>query len=115
MPYCLETLEALMDERDHSLSLILDGDPSLDTPWGLAKAYSDEVFAFLLENDGWNADGSASRDVNLVPFSDYAITDSAGNSWSPFVPANSPYEVRERKHWNESIAKLAPKERRLEQ
>ena len=95
MPYCLETLEALMEERNHTISLLLgtDEEPAIDTPWGLAKAYVDEIFEFMMEHDGWNADGSASREFNRVPFSDYAIRDSAGNSWKPFVPANSPYKV----------------------
>lgn len=93
MPDCFEPLEAVMEERGHPLSLILDGEPSVDTPWGLAKAYFEEVLAFLDENDGWNADGSLSRDHNRVPFSDFAMTDSAGNSWSPYEPVNSPYKV----------------------
>eukprot|EP00903_Cladosiphon_okamuranus_P008504 g8169.t1 len=56
MPYCTE-LAALMEERGHPLSL-LEGDQSTDTPWGIAKAYVDEVTAFLTAHDGWNADGS---------------------------------------------------------
>lgn len=84
-----------MEERNHTLSLLLgtDEEPTVDTPWGLAKAYVDEIFEFMMEHDGWNADGSATREFNRVPFSDYAIRDSAGNSWKPFVPANSPYKV----------------------
>lgn len=93
MPYCREQLEALMEERGHSISLVLEDAPSMDTPWGLAKAYVDEVNAYLTENDGWNADGSMNRDFNRVPFSDFSKTDSAGNSWTPYKPRNSPYEV----------------------
>lgn len=96
MPYCFEALDAAMTSVDHPLSVILgDEDPSIATPWGLAKAYVDEVYAYLLMNDGWNADGSSGRDFNKIPFSDFAVTDSDGNSWSPYTPANSPYEVSE--------------------
>lgn len=92
MPYCLEQIEPLMEKAGHPISL-LEGEPSVETPWGLAKAYVDEVTAFLARNDGWNADGSLSRGFNRVPFSDFAITDSAGNSWEKYVPQNSPYKV----------------------
>lgn len=94
MPYCSNHLKQLMEAAGHPMSLLLEGEPSIDTPWGLAKAYVDEVTAFLVKNDGWNADGSLSREFNRIPFSDFAITDSAGNSWEPYVPKNSPYKVR---------------------
>ena len=93
MPYCADILKNLMEERGHPLSLLLDGDPKLDTPWGLAKAYVDETSAYLLENDGWNADGKMSRSHNRIPFSDFSASDSAGNTWKPYQPQNSPYEV----------------------
>lgn len=93
MPYCLEIVDPLMDAAGHPLSM-LDGDTDISTPWGLAKAYVDETFAYMNENDGWNADGSMSRDFNRVPFSDFAVTDSAGNSWAPYIPKNTPYVVR---------------------
>lgn len=92
MPYCLGELEPLMEEGGYPLSL-LEGNSTTDTPWGLGKAYVNEVTAFLTNNDGWNADGSFSREFNLIPFSDFAITDSAGNSWEPYIPKNSPYKV----------------------
>lgn len=92
MPYCREQLEPLMEAAGHPLSL-LDGEPSVDTPWGLAKTYVDEIFDFLDEHDGWNADGSLSREYNRIPFSDYTKTDSEGNSWTGFIPKNSPYKV----------------------
>lgn len=77
-----------------NLTLVLgDAEPSVETPWGLAKAYVDEINAWLTENDGWNADGSANRKFNRVPFSDYEITDSEGNSWTPYVPRNTPWKV----------------------
>ena len=93
MPYCFHELEAEMEERGHPLSLVFDTETSVDTPWGLAKAYADEAYAFLDENDGWNADGSLSRQYNRVPFSDFAMTDSAGNSYEPYTPINSAYKV----------------------
>ena len=93
MPGCLELLEPEMEERGHPLSLVLGDDTSVDTPWGLAKAYFDETLAFMDKNDGWNADGSMNREYNRIPFSDYAVTDSAGNSWTPYRPINSPYRV----------------------
>ena len=94
MPGCLELLEPEMEERGHPLSLVLGDDTSVDTPWGLAKAYFDETLAFLDKNDGWNADGSMSREYNRVPFSDFAVKDSAGNSWTPYQPINTPYKAR---------------------
>lgn len=93
MPHCFDALETIMEERGHPLSLVLEGEPSVDTPWGLAKAYFDETLAFLDKNDGWNADGSMNREHNRVPFSDFDIEDSAGNSWTPYQPVNSPYKV----------------------
>lgn len=86
MPYCFDLVDPLMSAAGHPLSLVmLEDSPSVETPWGLAKAYVDEVIAFLTANDGWNADGSKSRDYNRTPFSDYSITDSAGNSWTPYT------------------------------
>lgn len=93
MPYCADILQNLMESRGHPLSLILDGNPDIDTPWGLAKAYIDETWAFLDKNDGWNADGSMDRKHNRIPFSDFSESDSAGSSWEPYRPQNSPYEV----------------------
>lgn len=92
MPYCRVILEPLMEARGHPLSL-LDGESDTDTPWGLAKAYVDEIFDFLVENDGWNADGSLAQEYNGIKFSDYAKTDSRGNSWSPYIPKNTPRKV----------------------
>ena len=84
-----------MNESSTPLSLVFDGaDPSVETPWGLAKTYFDEINAWMTENDGWNADGSANREFNRVPFSDYALTDSEGNSWTPYIPRNTPWEVK---------------------
>ena len=94
-PFCRELVEPLMDSIGHPLSLVFDdADPSDDTPWGLAKTYFDEIDAWMTQNDGWNADGSANRDYNKIPFSDYATTDSEGNSWTPYTPKNSPWKVR---------------------
>lgn len=93
LPFCVETMEAVMEGLGMPISLIDADDAGVETPWGLAKAYVDEVFSYLLENDGWNADGSVSREYNRVPFSDYAYTDSDGNSWKPYKPKNSPWEV----------------------
>lgn len=59
----------------------------------MVQAYVDEIYAYMDEYDGWNAHRSFSRDYNRVPFSDYAKTDSAGNTWTPYMPKNSPYHV----------------------
>lgn len=93
MPYCQEPLSAAMDATDIPLSLVQEGEADINTPWGLARAYVDEINAYMAESDGWNADGSLSRDYNRIPFSDYSVTDSAGNSWTPYVPNNSPYQA----------------------
>lgn len=93
MPVCAQELELLMEERGHPLSLIRQEVTSTDTPWGLAKAYVNETTAYMLEHDGWNADGSKSRDFNRIPFSDYPAKDSSGNTWRPYQPQNSPYKV----------------------
>lgn len=59
-----------------------------------AKAYIDEINAYLNENDGWNADGTlGGREFNLVPFSDFSYRDSSGNKWGGYTPKNSPYKV----------------------
>lgn len=92
MPDCREDLETAMEDAGHPLSLV-DGEASVDTPWGLAKAYVDETFDFLDEYDGWNSDGSINRKYNRVPFMDYAKVDSARNSWTPYVPKNTAYRV----------------------
>ena len=94
MPFCRESVETFMNESSAPLSLVFDGaDPSVETPWGLAKTYFDEINEWMTENDGWNADGSANREYNRVPFSDYAVTDAEGNSWTPYIPRNTPWEV----------------------
>ena len=93
MPFCAEDVELIMEERGHPLSLIRQEATSSHTPWGLAKAYVNETIAYMLEHDGWNADGSKGRDFNRIPFSDYAAKDSAGNTWTPYQPQNSPYKV----------------------
>eukprot|EP00752_Nemacystus_decipiens_P008074 g7217.t1 len=98
MPFCTE-LTALMEQRGHPLSL-LEGDQSADTPWGIAKAYIDEINAYLTTNDGWNADGSmGGREANLVPFSDFSIEDSEGNKWKGYTPKNTPYKLSRKNRW----------------
>lgn len=68
-----------------SYSFSFDDEPAsglvTDTPWGLAKSYIDEVAAFLMENDGWNADGGlGGKQVNLIPFTgDFSYADSSGS------------------------------------
>lgn len=101
MPWCYDTMEPIMQARGHPLSFLEEelgeGADSIDTstPWGLGRAYADESWSYLAENDGWNADGSmGGREFNRVPFSgDFSMTDSEGNSWTPYTPRNSPYEV----------------------
>lgn len=92
-PSCAEEIDASMNDLGLNMSLILEGNATVETPWGLAKTYLDETFAYLLENDGWNADGSMSRTYNKIPFSDYEYHDSDGNMWKPYTPDNSPWEV----------------------
>ncbi|CAM9338597.1 unnamed protein product [Ectocarpus sp. 8 AP-2014] len=104
MPFCHAEIDPLMLGLDHPMSFMEKGeDASIDTstPWGLAQAYVDEVWDYLTANDGWNADGSmGGREFNRVPFSgDFSMTDSEGNSWTPYVPRNSPYEVTDTKKW----------------
>ncbi|CAN0217950.1 unnamed protein product, partial [Scytosiphon promiscuus] len=104
MPFCRETIEPLMESRGHPLSFLEDGDEdSVNTsmPWGLGRAYGDEIWAYLTENDGWNADGSmGGREFNRVPFSgDFSMTDSEGNSWTPYEPKNTPYEFTKKNKW----------------
>ena len=102
MPYCSEVLEPLMEERGHPLSFLEEGPTEstdgidTSTPWGLARAYVEEVWSYLGENDGWNSDGSmGGREFNRVPFTgDFSMTDSEGNSWTPYTPQNDPYTVR---------------------
>ncbi|CAM9184717.1 unnamed protein product, partial [Laminaria digitata] len=104
MPYCIEEFVEIMEERGHPLSLVMEGgDIGVDTPWGLAKAYAEEAVAFMLENDGWNADGSMSREFNRIPFSDYEAKDSAGNTWTPYQPQNSPYKLTKTSRWQPLI------------
>ena len=92
-PSCREEVEPYMVDAGLDLSL-MDVANDTDTPWGLAKAYGEEIISYLNENDGWNADGSANRKFNRIPYSDYEITDSAGNSWTPYTPKNNPWKVR---------------------
>lgn len=68
--------------------------PSFDVY--LAKAFVDEINAFLTANDGWNADGSmGGRQANLVPFTgDFSFEDSEGNQWKGYTPQNTPYKAR---------------------
>lgn len=86
MPYCSEQVAAEAEALGGPMSLVDVGEggpePSTDTPWGLAKAYIDDVWAFLMENDGWNADGRlGGREVNLTPFTgDFVFSDTAGNT-----------------------------------
>ncbi|CAB1104024.1 CPO-like [Ectocarpus sp. CCAP 1310/34] len=99
MPYCSEQIAAEAEALGGPMSLVDVGEghpePGTDTPWGLAKAYIDEVWAFLMENDGWNADGRlGGREVNLTPFTgDFVFSDSAGNTWDGYEPKNSPYKT----------------------
>lgn len=85
MPWCTDTVTAAMEEVGCPISLldVAEGDPepSTDTPWGLAKAYIDEVVSFMNENDGWNADGGmGGKEFNRVPFTgDFSFKDSSGN------------------------------------
>lgn len=61
------------------------------TPWGLAWAAFQDVRAFGAV-DGWNADGSLSRQFNRVPYEDYR---RAGR----YVPRNSPWRLAFLDRW----------------
>eukprot|EP00752_Nemacystus_decipiens_P007406 g6624.t1 len=105
MPWCSDVVAPLLEALGTPLSLvnIAEGDPepSTDTPWGLAKAYVDEIMSFLMENDGWNADGSlGGKEFNRIPFTgDFHYEDSAGNEWNGYKPKNTPYEFKRTKKW----------------
>lgn len=104
MPFCRTEIEPLMIARGHPLSFLEEGDDdSIDTstPWGLGRAYANEIWEYLGANDGWNADGSmGGRQFNPVPSTGaFSMTDSARNSWTPYTPKNRPYEVR-RTRWH---------------
>eukprot|EP00903_Cladosiphon_okamuranus_P012376 g11599.t1 len=105
MPWCADKITAMMEDLGCSISLVdvADGDPepSTDTPWGLAKAYIDESMGFLMENDGWNADGGlGGKEFNRVPFTgDFFYQDSAGNEWDGYTPENTPYKFKRTKKW----------------
>lgn len=81
MPWCTDIVSALMETYGAPLSMLDVADASTDTPWGLAKAYIDEVMSFLMENDGWNAGGGlGGQEFNRIPFTgDFSYVDSAGN------------------------------------
>eukprot|EP00752_Nemacystus_decipiens_P012197 g10813.t1 len=100
MPWCVDQVTPILDVLGTPLSL-LDGEPSTDTPWGLAKAYLDETMSFMMENDGWNADGGlGGKMFNRIPFTgDFHYEDSAGNEWSGYTPKNTPYEFKHKKSW----------------
>ncbi|CAM9270140.1 unnamed protein product [Ectocarpus sp. 6 AP-2014] len=101
MPWCTDTVSALMEAYGAPLSMLDVADASTDTPWGLAKAYVDEVMSFLMENDGWNADGGlGGKEFNRIPFTgDFYYTDSAGNEWNGYTPKNTPYKFKRTKRW----------------
>ncbi|CAM9281589.1 unnamed protein product [Hapterophycus canaliculatus] len=108
MPFCRGTIEPLMESRGHPLSFLEESDTDkVDTsmPWGLGRAYGDEIWTYLTENDGWNADGSlGGQEFNRVPFSgDFVMTDSEGNSWTPYEPRNSPYSFYREDKWQPLI------------
>eukprot|EP00752_Nemacystus_decipiens_P014976 g13334.t1 len=101
MPWCTDTVSALMEAFGAPLSMLDVVDASTDTPWGLAKAYVDEVMSFLMEKDGWNADGGlGGKEFNRIPFTgDFSYADSAGNEWSGYIPKNTPYKFKRSKDW----------------
>lgn len=98
MPFCRDAMEPLMAARGHPLSFLEDGDDEnidTSTPWGLGRAYANEMWDYLAANDGWNSDGSlGGKEFNRIPFSgDFTLTDSQGNAWTPYIPRNTPYRV----------------------
>lgn len=85
MPWCTDGITEAMDAVGCPISLLTvaegEPEPSTDTPWGLAKAYVDEAMSFLMEHDGWNADGGkGGKEFNHIPYTgDFSFADSAGN------------------------------------
>jgi hypothetical protein len=59
------------------------------TPWGLARTVVDEVQSFFAF-DGWNAQGSYSRDFNKIPYEDwrsipFVLSGGKLKSWRPLT------------------------------
>lgn len=52
-----------------------------ETPWGLVKAIADDAFD-IFSRDGWNEDGSLSRQYNRIAYEDFRDV--------PYVPRNPP-------------------------
>ncbi|CAM9482619.1 unnamed protein product [Ectocarpus fasciculatus] len=104
MPFCRDAMEPLMAARGHPLSFLEDGDDEnidTSTPWGLGRAYANEMWDYLAANDGWNSDGSlGGKEFNRIPFSgDFTLTDSQGNAWTPYIPCNTPYKLTHKSYW----------------
>jgi hypothetical protein len=72
------------------MDLILDSDKNNDlrTPWGLAKAFVDEMTEFI-ENDGWNANGVLANEFNKMPYSDFDFKDILDNEYSRYETATN--------------------------
>lgn len=58
----------------------------ISTPWGFAFTVNEEGKEFML-TDGWNADGSYSRQFNKIPYQDFRD--------NPYIPRNSPWELEQ--------------------
>jgi hypothetical protein len=56
----------------------------------LAKKFTDEMKTYAA-TDGWNADGSLSRNHNKIPYEDWRS--------DPYEPRNSPWKLSNRKRW----------------
>lgn len=63
---------------------------SNDTPWGLAHTLVEEMKTWMA-NDGWNLDGSLSREYNKRPYSDWRE--------KPYSPSNAPWNVTDVTRW----------------
>ena len=62
------------------------------TPWGLANVISNEILLFTA-NDGWNTDGSYSREYNRIPYSEFRDKNRE------YIPKNNPWVLEYPDHW----------------
>ena len=62
----------------------------VSTPWGLARTAVDELEDFF-KHDGFNADGSLSRDFNRVPYEDWRA--------ESYSPVNSADRYKRKRLW----------------
>lgn len=67
-----------------------EGCATSSTPWGMGHGLAADTRA-LLARDGWNADGSLSRESNRVAYEDFRE--------KPYMPMNSPWNLSHPTRW----------------